>query len=178
MMSAVRATVPQEVPLRLVLVGDGPQHSNVVRRARDLGIGGWLDLPGRLSRDRIRALLADSDIYVAPARLESFGIAALEARAVGVPIVANARGGVGGFVDHGTEGLLARHDDDMVDALVTLATSHALRRRMRAHNEQVAPAFGWDHALRRTEQLYDRAGLRACRPALSTGSSARAEAVR
>ena len=41
---------------------------------------------------------------------------------------------------------------------------------MRAHNEQVAPAFGWDEALRRTDLLYARAGLRACRPVRPTTS--------
>jgi glycosyltransferase involved in cell wall biosynthesis len=164
MMAEVRRTVPADVPLRLLLVGDGPQRAHVLRRARDLGMADWVELPGVLSSEQIRGLLAGSDVYVAPARLESFGIAALEARAVGLPIVAHARGGVGEFVAQATEGLLTGRDSDMVQALATLAASPGLRLAMRAHNEQVAPAFGWDDALRRTELLYARAGLRACRP--------------
>jgi glycosyltransferase involved in cell wall biosynthesis len=157
MMATVRDLLPSDVRLRLVLVGDGPQRASVARRIREQGMAGWVDLAGQLSRQEIRDTLAAADIYVAPATLESFGIAALEARSVGLPIVAKARGGVGQFVTHGTEGLLARTDGDMVGALARLATSPALRRAIRSHNCAVAPAFGWDDALSATDELYARA---------------------
>lgn len=157
MMARVRDLVSTDIPLRLIVVGDGPQRARVHRRVRDLGMRGWVDLPGQLMRSEIRELLAAADIYAAPAVLESFGIAALEARSVGLPVVAKAHGGVGEFVTDGTEGVLTTTDGDMARALARLIESPTLRATMRAHNCAVAPAFGWDDALARTDELYARA---------------------
>ena len=156
-LAEVRDLVRADVPVRLVLVGDGPQRRQVAQRIRDLGMSDWVDLPGQLPRCEIRDVLAAADLYVAPATLESFGIAALEARAVGLPVVAKDRGGVGEFVTNGTDGILATTDGDMARALARLVESTPLREGIRAHNCAVAPAFGWADALVRTDQLYDRA---------------------
>jgi glycosyltransferase involved in cell wall biosynthesis len=156
-LAEVRDLVRADVPVRLVLVGDGPQRRQVARRIRDLGMSDWVDLPGQLPRCEIRDVLAAADVYVAPATLESFGIAALEARAVGLPVVAKDRGGVGEFVTNGTDGILATTDGDMARALARLVESTPLREGIRAHNAAVAPAFGWAEALARTDQLYARA---------------------
>jgi glycosyltransferase involved in cell wall biosynthesis len=157
MMARVRDLVRADIALRLVIVGDGPQRGRMERRVRDLGMSQWVDLPGQLARSDIRDLLAASDVYAAPATLESFGIAALEARSVGLPVVAKARGGVGEFVSNGTDGILATTDRDMARALAQLIESPTLRSGIRAHNCAVAPAFGWDEALVRTDKLYARA---------------------
>jgi glycosyltransferase involved in cell wall biosynthesis len=156
-LAEVRDLVRSDVPVRLVLVGDGPQRRQVAQRIRDLGMSDWVDLPGQLPRCEIRDVLAAADLYVAPATLESFGIAALEARAVGLPVVAKDRGGVGEFVTNGTDGILATTDGDMARALARLVESTPLREGIRAHNCAVAPAFGWAEALARTDQLYTRA---------------------
>jgi len=156
-LAEVRDLVRADVPVRLVLVGDGPQRRQVAQRIRDLGMSDWVDLPGQLPRCEIRDVLAAADLYVAPATLESFGIAALEARAVGLPVVAKDRGGVGEFVTNGTDGILATTDGDMARALARLVESTPLREGIRAHNCAVAPAFGWADALVRTDQLYARA---------------------
>jgi Glycosyltransferase len=157
MMARVRDLVRADVPLRLVVVGDGPQRRRVERRVRGLGMSDWVDLPGQLTRSDIRDVLAAADVYAAPAILESFGIAALEARSVGLPVVAKARGGVGEFVTNGTDGVLATTDLDMTLALARLIESPTLRTAIRTHNCAVAPAFGWDEALSRTDDLYTRA---------------------
>jgi glycosyltransferase involved in cell wall biosynthesis len=164
MMARVRRIVPAPVQFRLIVVGDGPQRARVERRVRDLRMSTWVDLPGRLTRCEIRDVLAAADIYVAPADLESFGIAALEARSVGLPVVAKAFGGVGEFVTSGTDGVLATTDADMTRALAKLIESPRLRGSFRAHNRATAPAFGWDDALVRTDALYARAAQLVDRP--------------
>ncbi len=65
------------------------------RYLRANGMNGWVSLPGRYSRDQIHELLASADVFVAPAPRESFGLAALEARVAGVPVVARTQSGVG-----------------------------------------------------------------------------------
>jgi glycosyltransferase involved in cell wall biosynthesis len=156
-MMALARELVTGIPVRLIVVGDGPQRARVQRRVRAMAMSDWVDLPGQLPRPAIRDLLAGADIYVAPAVLESFGIAALEARAVGLPVVAQARGGVGEFVTDGTDGVLAGTDHDMARALARLIESPGLRRAIGAHNRAVAPPFGWADALARTDALYARA---------------------
>ena len=118
---------------------------------------GWVSLPGRLEREQIRETFSWSDLYVAPAELESFGIAALEARCAGLPVVANGRGGVGEFIAHGREGLLAETDAGIVHALSTLIGSADLRSDMFRHNLRVAPVLNWATTLRLADGLYDTA---------------------
>jgi phosphatidylinositol alpha 1,6-mannosyltransferase len=162
-MHRVRRQVGADVPLRLVVAGDGPQLGRLRREVRMLGMDDWVDLPGRLTPQQSRDLLHSSDVYVAPADLESFGIAALEARTVGLPVVAKSCGGVGEFVTHGTEGLLVGDDDDLVAAIVALVTDPGLRQRIAAHNTVVPPRTTWEQALEGAENLYRQAALVAGR---------------
>ncbi len=156
-MAAVRRQVDPSVPIRLVLAGEGPQLGRVRRAVSAWGMSSWVELPGRLSPVQARDLLSRSDVYVAPADLESFGIAALEARSVGLPVVAKRASGVGEFVEHGREGLLVGSDLDMVHALTALVTDTDRRTTMAAHNAATPPSTTWDEALLRTDRLYRRA---------------------
>jgi glycosyltransferase involved in cell wall biosynthesis len=156
-MRQVRERVPRQVRIRLVLVGDGPQRSAVNRYLQRHRMANWVVLPGRLDRSEIRRIFAASDVYVAPAELESFGIAALEARSAGLPVVASSRGGVDEFVTPGLEGLLAANDAEMVDALVTMIADPALREAINTHNREVPPLVTWDAVLSRAQGLYELA---------------------
>ena len=93
-----------------------------------------VELVGRRTRDEIRTAFARADVFVAPANLESFGIAALEARCAGLPVVAMARTGIREFVANGREGLLAQSDRDMVEQLLRLIRDPELRQRIATHN--------------------------------------------
>lgn len=143
--------------LRLVLVGDGPLRREVEAYVRRFALSGVVEVTGRLDRDEIRAVLADADLYVAPAPLESFGIAALEARCAGLPVVASRHSGVGEFVTQGVEGLLVDGDDEMREALRRLVTDHELRDRIATHNRTHPCALTWDAAIARTDDVYLRA---------------------
>jgi glycosyltransferase involved in cell wall biosynthesis len=120
-----------------------------------------VQLPGSLPAEEVRAALGRSDIFVAPALLESFGIAALEARCTGLPVVAHARSGVRDFIQHGREGLLADGDDDMARAVAQLAVNASLRRQIGDHNRAVRPEADWPFVMRRCEELYARAAAAA-----------------
>ena len=88
---------------------------------RQYAMTDWVTLTGRLDRRQVRAVLADADVFVAPARRESFGLAALEARLSGVPVVAYADSGIASFVVPEKEGLLAASPAELVAAIVKLA---------------------------------------------------------
>ena len=109
-------------------------------------------------RPELAAAYAGASAYLSTARLEAFGIAALEARTVGLPVVARRGTGVEDFVRDGIEGLLAADDAGLADALGRLATEPGLRARISAHNHDVPPPMDWDRVLEVTLDLYERAG--------------------
>ncbi len=147
--------------LTATIVGDGPERVPVQRYLRRHRLGGRIRLTGALDRSEIRQQLAGASIFLAPAHRESFGIAALEARASGIPVVASARSGVATFIQHGVDGLLGDDDRGLADQLVALLDDSRLRERIAWHNRAVPPRFGWSQALERTAELYERAAATA-----------------
>ena len=97
-LASIRDAVPAAEPLRAVLVGSGPLDGAIRRKLAATGMDRWVTHTGQLDRTEIRGLLHRSDLYLAPAELESFGIAALEARSAGLPVIGMARCGIRDFV--------------------------------------------------------------------------------
>lgn len=138
----LREQVP-EGSFRLVVVGDGPERASLERYVAANALDAVVELVGRRSREGIRELFGRSDVFVAPANLESFGIAALEARCAGLPVVAKAGTGVVEFVEHGREGLLARNDRELVDHLACLVRDDELRQVMAKRNRESPSPVDW-----------------------------------
>jgi glycosyltransferase involved in cell wall biosynthesis/uncharacterized membrane protein YbhN (UPF0104 family) len=158
----VRKLAPHH-DVRLLIVGDGPLRRHVERYAARRGLAPYVEVTGRIPRSEVLGHLRSSAIYVAPAPKESFGIAALEARCAGLPVVASRRSGVGEFVQDRVAGLLVADDVEMAVALADLVVDDELRARITAHNRRVVPPFDWADALVATDALYRTAGLRAVR---------------
>ena len=142
---------------RLVIIGDGPELSQMEKFIRSHGLTGAVDLVGRRTRDEIRTIFSTSDVFVAPANLESFGIAALEARCSGLPVIAKQQTGIREFVTHGREGLLASSDADMVDLLELVVVDDELRTRMTEHNRSTPSAVDWSDVVRQNVAAYELA---------------------
>jgi glycosyltransferase involved in cell wall biosynthesis len=153
----MRAAVPPEVEVRALLIGDGPRLGQVRRRISGWGMQDWVEAPGALSHHEIRGLYERAHVFVAPATLESFGIAALEARTAGLAVVARSGTGVADFVSDGVEGLLAVDDAEMAAHLAMLCTDAGVRTRIQRHNAGVRPAYDWSDVLWRTAYAYDAA---------------------
>ena len=134
LLRALRA-VSSDVPLRATLAGAGPEMAVLRRYVRRHGMD-WVSLPGRLDRQGVGHLLAGADVFVNPASQEAFGLAALEARTAGVPVVARPGTGVADFVRDGVEGLLT---DDLAGAITRLVNDREERLRIAAHNRTTEP---------------------------------------
>jgi len=156
-MVRVRALVPTETAISLEILGDGPDRGRLERFIEAHDMRGWVQLSGRVSRDEVRATYAAADIYVAPAPLESFGIAALEARTVGLPVVGRLGSGLGEFVKDGLNGYLAADDDAMAGSIARLIVDDELRESMAAYSRSTPPAQSWAHILDAAEGEYRRA---------------------
>ncbi len=158
MLRRLRQLAPAELAFRVVIIGDGPARPKMERFLQTHRMDGWVSLLGRLERPQILDVFQSSHLYVAPAEMESFGIAALEARCAGLPVVASSRGGVGEFVTDGVDGLLASSDREMVAAMLELLTDPKLRHTMSVHNRAVSPAATWTAAVAGAARLYELAG--------------------
>ncbi|MBE3076708.1 MAG: glycosyltransferase [Actinobacteria bacterium] len=156
-MVRVRGLVPTDTGIRLEIFGDGPDRRRLERFVASHDMGGWVFLPGRVPREELRERYAAADIYVAPAPLESFGIAALEARTVGLPVVGRWGSGVQEFVKDGLNGYLESDDEAMAGALARLVTDDGLRESMTAHNRGTPPEQSWGRILDGAEAEYRRA---------------------
>jgi glycosyltransferase involved in cell wall biosynthesis len=147
LMRALNARLPQEKPARLCIVGDGPERARLERAISRYGLGNQIEVAGQRSRSEIRELLASSDVFVLPTLRESFGIAALEARCAGLPVVAMHASGVSSLIEHGLEGLLAESDVELVSHVARLVCDSELRAAISDHNRRTSPPFDWPRTL-------------------------------
>ncbi len=161
MLEQLRRSVPERIRLEAALIGDGPLLHSLQTDVHTLGIGDWVTLTGALSRSDIHDRYHDVDLYVAPAALESFGIAALEARSAGLPVVARENTGVAEFIRPGVNGLLAKGDGDMVAALRRLSTDVSLRSAIAMNNRLQSPPMTWAQVMADCHHLYARAHAQA-----------------
>jgi glycosyltransferase involved in cell wall biosynthesis len=159
---AARAAIPSDILLEAVIVGDGPLAGQLRRYLARHDMTSWVHLTGAAYPDEIREIHARADFYVAPAVLESFGIAASEARCAGLPVVAHRRTGIADYIADDVEGFLVVDDQQMVDRVVELATSPATLARIRAHNARTCPPIGWPDTIKLAETLYRRAIPHVC----------------
>src|SRR2546428_7436046 len=98
----ILARVLKKTPARLVMVGDGSERTNAIHHARSLGVFDRCAFVGK--QPRIVDYLCAADVLLLPSEQESFGLAALEAMACEVPVVASRVGGVPEVVDDGETG--------------------------------------------------------------------------
>lgn len=118
------ALVRAKIPAKLVLVGDGPDRGAGEHLARQKKISRDVFFVGKQSN--IQEFLGLADLFLLPSDLESFGLAALEAMACEVPVIATNVGGVPEVVTHGVDGYLVTPRD------VAAAANYAIQVLSRA----------------------------------------------
>ncbi|WP_185933953.1 glycosyltransferase family 4 protein [Actinobaculum suis] len=143
----------------LTIYGEGPQRWELERWIRSHRAASWVRLPGRASRAELMQAYAQADIYLSSSRLESFGIATLEARAAGLPVVCPTNTGADDFLENEVSGLLGESDQDVAAQLARLLLDDELRGRITHHNATTEPRENWELVTRLTEVEY-RAALR------------------
>jgi N-acetyl-alpha-D-glucosaminyl L-malate synthase BshA len=143
-------------PARLLLIGDGPDRPEVERAAADLG--DRVRFIGK--RHHFEAALRAATVFLLPSATESFGLAALEALASGVPVVASNVGGLPEVVRHGETGWLLPPDDlDGMAAHILTLTDPTRRQTMgEAARADAVARFTEGPIVDRYEALYQRVG--------------------
>lgn len=151
------ARVLKKTKARLVMVGDGSERTNCIHRARCLGVADQCIFVGKQAR--IVDYLCASDILLLPSEQESFGLAALEAMACELPIIASRVGGLPEVVDDGETGFLSPVGDvdKMADDAVRLLTDKKLRRQMgRGARESAISRYSTDKIIPQYIEFYER----------------------
>jgi L-malate glycosyltransferase len=153
----VFAKISRAVPARLLLVGDGPELGTVYRLGRELNVAPMIEMLG--AQEDVIPLLSASDVFLLPSAQESFGLAALEAMACEVPVVASNVGGLPEVIAHGTTGFLHHPADldGMAASAIALLTGPALHQRVaQAARTRVGEAFCVDRIVPMYERYYER----------------------
>ena len=133
----------------------GENRHRLAELIRQLGLGDRVSLLGRC--DDLPQLLATFDLFVSPSRLESFGLAIVEAMACGVPVIATGTGGAGEIIHEGETGRLVPIGDAkaLANGICDLLGNPAERERLSANaRRDVADRFSLAKMVDATERIY------------------------
>lgn len=160
LIEALKSMVGRHADLVAVLAGSGPEERRLRARADSLGLTQAVCFLGDVPHRRMAELYAAADLVVIPSRLEATSLAALEAGACGVAVVAARVGGLPEVVADGESGLLVEPDDPiaLASAIDALLCDPARRAALGAGGRAlVCRRFGWKKIAEETEAVYLRA---------------------
>ncbi|MEK6797009.1 MAG: N-acetyl-alpha-D-glucosaminyl L-malate synthase BshA [Spirochaetota bacterium] len=149
------ARVRKRADAHLVLAGDGPERPAMEKLVRSLSLSQNVTFLG--ATDALPAIMASSDIFLLSSTLESFGLAALEAMAMGVPVVSTDCGGIREVVADGVTGRIVPVGDHegMANAVCGLIDDVPLRKRMGdASYQRVRDEFTIERIVPRYRDVY------------------------
>jgi glycosyltransferase involved in cell wall biosynthesis len=149
------AEVAREHPgLRVLLAGDGPERLRLERLAARLRLS--VEFTGEVPHERVPDVLARLDVFAMPSTYEGFGVAALEAQAMEVPVVASDVYGIPDVVEDGVTGILVppRDVQALAGALLSLIREEQRRSMGRAGRQFVARRYSWEENAAQMETLY------------------------
>lgn len=96
------ARIHKKIPSKLLMVGDGPTRKSAEDLSRELGLQSYVHFLG--GQDMVEEIYSIGDLFILPSETESFGLAALEAMACGIPVIATNTGGLPEVVENGVSG--------------------------------------------------------------------------
>lgn len=146
--------IRQQMPCRLLFVGDGPDRINIERACRTSCEREDVLFLGHL--ESTREVLNISDLFILPSETESFGLAALEALASSVPVITTNAGGLPEVVDHDVNGFLSEvgDTDDMAKNAINLLSDIEKLNKFKANAREKALKFDIQNILPIYEKLY------------------------
>jgi glycosyltransferase-like protein len=162
------AKLREAVPDALLLIAGGTtlfdyrhELARFAERAGELGVTEHVWRLGALEQEEMERLFRAADAFAFPSVKEGFGLAALEAVAAGLPLVASDLDVFQGFLTDGESALLVPvgDADALAAALARIAHDEALRGRLRAGGERVVAAHTWEASAEAHERAYEQAAV-------------------
>jgi len=149
--------IQQQIPARLMMVGDGPEKEKAERLCQELGISDKVIFFG--NSNEIDTILSYSDLFLLPSETESFGLAALEAMASGVPVISSNSGGLPEVNFDGISGYLSDvgNVDEMAENALKILSDDAILAEFKSRALATARKFDIKNILPMYEELYNKA---------------------
>lgn len=146
--------IRKKIPAKLMLIGDGPERYEAEAECRQKGLAKDLHVLGKVT-DTERVLSA-ADLFLLPSEFESFGLAALEAMSVGVPVISSNTGGIPEVNVHGETGFLSNVGDvdEMAKNALTILSSDEVLQKFKKSAFERAKKFDIIEILPAYEKLY------------------------
>ncbi len=158
------ARISDEIPHRLVIIGDGPEREALQRITKNLNLEGKITFVGRVSDGDLYRYYETCSFLVLPAvydkkgDIEGLGVVLIEAMSYMKPVIASDAGGITDVVENGVNGLLVPPGDTsaLASAIKTLATDDSLRKKMGLKAKAIIDEkFNWNKIVSRLIALYE-----------------------
>jgi L-malate glycosyltransferase len=150
------AEVSKQLPAKLLFVGDGPERSTAEDLARELGVCDEIRFVGK--QEQMEDILAIADLFLLTSEYESFGLAALEAMAAGVPVISTNAGGLAEINIDGETGFMSNVGDisSMSQQALHILKDDATLKKFKESAAKHARQFDITHIIPLYEKLYER----------------------
>ncbi|MBS1667941.1 MAG: N-acetyl-alpha-D-glucosaminyl L-malate synthase BshA [Bacteroidetes bacterium] len=150
------AEVNKVIPGKLLFVGDGPERPGAEDLCRELGLCDEIRFVGK--QEQMEEILAVADLFLLTSEYESFGLAALEAMAAGVPVISTNVGGLPEINLDGVTGFLADVGDvkSMSAHAIEILQDDNVLKKFKANAIAQAKKFDIHNIVPQYEALYDR----------------------
>ncbi|WJJ95322.1 N-acetyl-alpha-D-glucosaminyl L-malate synthase BshA [Algibacter luteus] len=147
--------IQKEIPAKLMFIGEGPEKEKIELRCQELGILDKVVFFGR--SNEIDKILCFSDLFLLPSQTESFGLAALEAMASGVPVISSNSGGLPEVNIHGESGFLSNVADveDMTKNALYILSDEERLKAFKKSARKVAEKFDLHAIVPQYEAIYE-----------------------
>ncbi|WP_163410375.1 N-acetyl-alpha-D-glucosaminyl L-malate synthase BshA [Flavobacterium ajazii] len=149
--------IQKEMPAKLMMVGDGPEKEKAELLCQELGILDKVIFFG--NSNEIDKILLLTDLFLLPSETESFGLAALEAMACGVPVISSNSGGLPEVNHDGVSGYLSDvgNVDEMAENAIKILKDDKVLKEFKNNALEVAKKFDIQNILPKYEALYQKA---------------------
>lgn len=148
--------VHKQIPSKLLMIGDGPERPNAEELCRTLGICNDIRFLGK--QEQVDEILSITDLFILPSEYESFGLAALEAMACGVPVISTNTGGLPEINVPGVTGYLSDVGDidSMAKGAIDILSSEERLQSFKENALNHTRNFERDNIVPLYEQLYEQ----------------------
>ncbi len=147
--------IQQKIPAKLLLIGDGPERSNIEKVCRELSVCNKVTYLGK--QEAIEEIMSICDLFILPSESESFGLSALEAMACEVPVISTNAGGLPEVNIHGVTGFLSDigNYEEMAANALTLLEDDEMLLKFRKNALEQAKTFDLNTVLDQYAAVYE-----------------------
>ncbi len=159
LVDAAEEIIKDHPNVKFMIIGpDGGDKQNIIKKINNKNLKENVELKGIISDEMLHHLLSISSLFVIPSLYEPFGLVALEAMAMGCPIVSTNVGGLSEIIEHNRTGLLVppANSKALANSIRLLLDNRQLAERLAKNAEEKVREFEWTNIGKRTREVYEK----------------------